>query len=340
MPRRVLVTGPSLDEDAVSLLEGKDCSLVFAGAYSEANELDRLIDECSPDAIISRMGKLSLSAISRAAPNLKVIAKHGVGVDNIDMDTATSLGIPVMVASGANAISVAEHALALILAVTKQVTKLDRSMRAGQWDKPNFQGNEIQGLTLGLFGMGAIALATARIAKSFGLRVIGFDPFVGSRRFEEAGVLEVGSSGELFSRSNILSLHAPLTEDTRQVVNDASLALMPKGGYVVNTARGGLIDEDALLRAIQRGHLAGAGLDTFAEEPIAPTHPFLSEPSIVLSPHISGVTAQANRRVAMQAARNVLAVLDGESIDQSLVINSAGLSRERDRVHERQEGLL
>jgi len=108
----------------------------------------------------------------------------------------------------------------------------------------------------------------------------------------------------------------------------------------VNTARGALIDEDALLRAIQRGHLAGAGLDTFAEEPIAPTHPFLSEPSIVLSPHISGVTAQANRRVAMQAARNVLAVLDGESIDQSLVINSAGLSRERDRVHERQEGLL
>lgn len=340
MPRRVLVTGPSLDEDAVSLLEDNDCALVFAGAYSQGNELDRLIDEYAPNAIISRMGKLAFSSISKAAPDLKVIAKHGVGVDNIDIDTATKLGIPVMVASGANAISVAEHTFALILAVTKQITKLDRSMRSGQWDKPDFRGHEIQGLTLGLFGMGAIALATARIAKSFGLKVIGFDPFVGSRRFEDAGVLEVGSPGELFSRSNILSLHAPLTEDTRQIVNDAALALMPEGGYVVNTARGGLIDEDALLRAIQRGHLAGAGLDTFAEEPIAPTHPFLSEPSIVLSPHISGVTAQANRRVAMQAARNVLAVLDGESIDQSLVINSAGLFRERDRAPERQEGLL
>jgi len=326
MPRQVLVTGPSLDEAAMDLLEQHNCSVVFAGAYSQGSDLELQISEHRPNAIISRMGRLNRDAISKALPDLEVIAKHGVGVDNIDVAAATEHGIPVCISMGANAISVAEQTMALVLAVTKKTCVLDNRIRDGHWDKPNFKGYELNGRTLCLFGMGAIAQATANLARAFGLRLVGYDPFADDSVFDAFGVIRCHSIDDLFTQADIMSLHAPLNDATRNVVNEKTLGLMPKGSLIVNTARGGLIDEAALLASIQMDHLAGAGLDTFAVEPIATNHPFLDEPRVVVSPHVGGVTTAANRRVALRAAQNVIAILDGHSLDLSLVVNHKQLS--------------
>ena len=326
MPRQVLVTGPSLDEAAMDLLEQYNCSVVFAGAYSQGSDLELQISEHRPNAIISRMGRLNRDAISKALPDLEVIAKHGVGVDNIDVAAATEHGIPVCISMGANAISVAEQTMALVLAVTKKICVLDNRIRDGHWDKPNFKGYELNGRTLCLFGMGAIAQATANLARAFGLRLVGYDPFADDSVFDAFGVIRCHSIDDLFAQADIMSLHAPLNDATRNVVNEKTLGLMPKGSLIVNTARGGLIDEAALLASIQMDHLAGAGLDTFAVEPIATNHPFLDEPRVVVSPHVGGVTTAANRRVALRAAQNVIAILDGHSLDLSLVVNHKQLS--------------
>jgi len=326
MPRQVLVTGPSLDEAAIDLLEQHNCSVVFAGAYSQGSDLELQISEYRPNAIISRMGQLNRDAISKALPDLEVIAKHGVGVDNIDVAAATEHGVPVCISMGANAISVAEQTMALVLAVTKKICVLDSRIRDGHWDKPNFKGYELNGRTLCLFGMGAIAQAMANLARAFGLRLVGYDPFAEDSVFDAFGVIRCHSINELFTQADIMSLHAPLNDATRNVVNEKTLALMPQGSLIVNTARGGLIDENALLASIKMEHLAGAGLDTFAVEPIASNHPFLDESRIVVSPHVGGVTTVANRRVALRAAQNVIAILDGHSLESSLVVNHKHLS--------------
>jgi len=327
MPKRsVLVTGPSLNEAAVDLLQDNNCEVVFGGAYQDHSTLLAQIVEYKPSAIISRMGRIDAAAIAGGMPNLKVIAKHGVGVDNIDVDAATAHAIPVAIAVGANATSVAEHAMALILSITKRLTPLDKNLRQGKWDKPTYQGLELAGMTLGFFGMGMIARATARMASQFGLHLFGYDPFVSDDVFHSLKVQKCNSVDELFARSQILSLHAPLTPTTKDIVNETTINQMPDGAFIVNTARGGLIDEDALLTAIRTKRLSGAGLDSFAKEPLDPNHPFITEPNITITPHIGGVTAAANRRVAVKAASNVLAVLDGAPIDINTIVNKEVLA--------------
>ncbi len=322
MPKRlVLVTGPSLNEAAVDLLQGNNCEVVFGGAYQDHITLLAQIVEHKPSAIISRMGRIDAAAIAGGMPNLKVIAKHGVGVDNIDVDAATAHAIPVAIAVGANATSVAEHAMALILSITKRVTPLDKNLRQGKWDKPTYQGLELAGMTLGFLGMGMIARATARMASQFGLHLFGYDPFISDDVFHSLKVQKCHSVDELFARSQILSLHAPLTPTTKGIINETAINQMPDGALIVNTARVGLVDEYALLSEIRTKRLSGAWLDSFAKEPLDPNHPFITEPNITITPHIGGVTAAANRRVALKAASNVLAVLDGTPIDINTIIN-------------------
>jgi len=216
---------------------------------------------------------------------------------------------------------VAEHAIALLLACAKRILPLDDGLRAGRWEKPGFSGREIAGETMGLMGMGSIAQATGRIARGLGLNLIGYDPFAPDAAFEDLGVTRCATFEDLLAQSNILSLHCPLTDQTRQIINGPALARMPEGAYVINTARGGLIDEAALLDAIQSGHLAGAGLDTFAVEPPAADHPFFAEPRIVITPHIGGVTRQANARVGVEAVRGIIQVLEGQPVAPERIIN-------------------
>ncbi|WP_417721549.1 hydroxyacid dehydrogenase [Salipiger sp.] len=320
--KTILVTGPDLDPGAVKLMKDHGFEAVHTPPYADSAVIAEHLVRSRAEGIVSRMGRLDASVMD-AAPWLRVISKHGVGVDNIDVAAASRRGIPVLVATGANAVSVAEHAVALMLATVKRVLPLDAGLRAGRWEKPGFLGRELLGARLGLVGMGAIAQATGRIAAGLGLKLYGHDPFAPDAAFEAIGATRCAGFEDLLAQSDVLSLHCPLNDQTRGLLNAGAIARMPEGSYVVNTARGGLIDEDALLAAIASGQLAGAGLDTFAVEPPAPDHPFFAEPRIVLTPHIGGVTRQAGARVGVDAVRGILQILEGRPVAPERIVNRA-----------------
>ena len=315
MSKTILVTGPDLDPGAARLVAEHGYQTVHTPPYTDSTVISAYLKETGAEGVVSRMGRLD-AAIMDAAPRLKVISKHGVGVDNIDIQAAAERGIPVLVATGANAVSVAEHVIALLLATVKRVLPLDAGLRAGRWEKPGYSGSEIAGSTMGLMGMGAIAQA-----KGLMLRLVGFDPYAPDSAFEALGVQRCTSFDDLLDQANILSLHCPLTDQTRSILNADALARMPAGSYVINTARGGLIDEAALVAAIQSGHIAGAGLDAFAVEPPAADHPFFNVPEIVMTPHIGGVTREAGARVGVDAVRGIFQVLNGLPVAPERIIN-------------------
>ena len=325
MTKTILVTGPELDPSAARLVAEQGYRTVHTPPYADADAIAALLKETGAVGIVSRMGRLD-AGVMDVAPQLRVIAKHGVGVDNIDLSAAGERGIPVLVATGANAVSVAEHAIALLLATVKRILPLDASLRAGRWEKPNFLGRELAGSTLALMGMGAIAQATARIAKGLGLNLIGHDPYAKDAVFKDFDVSRRATFEDLLPAADVLSLHCPLNDQTRSIVNAAAIAKMPAGSYVINTARGGLIDEAALLEAVRSGHLAGAGLDTFAAEPPTADHPFWSEPRIVVTPHIGGVTREAGARVGVEAVRGIIQVLEGTPVALERIANRAQLA--------------
>lgn len=328
MSKKILVTGPDLDPQAEALARENGYETVHTPPYADSAVIADCLRQTGARGIVSRMGRIDADVMD-AAPQLRVISKHGVGVDNIDIAAAAERGIPVLVASGGNAVSVAEHAIALMLAAVKRIVPLDAGLHAGRWEKPGYLGRELAGARLGLLGMGAIAQATARMAKGLGLRLYGFDPFAGDEAFEAIGAERCATFEELAAVSDILSLHCPLTPENRGILNAETLALMPVGSYVVNTARGGLIDEAALVAAITSGHLAGAGLDTFAVEPPAADHPFYAVPQIVVTPHIGGVTAEAGARVGIAAIEGVIRILEGQDVPQSRVVNRALLAQSK-----------
>lgn len=303
-PRReaILVTGADLAEQAVGLLSGFD--LVYAGKTPDEETLVALTRENQPVAIIVRYGRITERVIE-ASRNLRVISKHGTGIDTIDSAAAGKRGIAVKAAVGANAAAVAEHTWALILACAKDVTTLDRRMHDGHWDKATHKSLELGGRTLGLVGIGAIGARVAAVGLAMGMRVIAHDPFATSA---PEGI-ELVSLADVIAGADVLSLHCPLTKDNANMLNAETLATMRPGAIVVNTARGGLIDEAALAASLNSGALRGAGLDSFQEEPLRAGHPFTAIPNVVLSPHIGGVTSDAYVGMGTAAAKNVLAVL-------------------------------
>lgn len=325
MRRYIVVTGPDLDPSAEKLVTAHGFETVHTPPYADSAVIADLLARTGAQGIISRMGRIDGSVLD-AAPDLRVISKHGVGVDNIDLAAAAARGIPVLVATGANAISVAEHAIALLLVTVKRVLPLDAGLRAGRWEKPGFLGRELAGLRMGLMGMGAIARATGRMAKGLNLELCGYDPYASQAAFDELGVARCDSFAALLSQSDILSLHCPLTDQTRGILDADAIGRMPAGSFVINTARGGLIDETALVAAIRSGHLAGAGLDTFTIEPPVADHPFFAEPNIVLTPHIGGVTREAGARVGVEAVRGIFQVLGGETVAPERIANRALLA--------------
>jgi len=299
----VLVTGADLAPQALEVLQ--DFDMAYAGKTPAEADVVALCQRHDPVAIIVRYGKVT-AAMMDAAPSLKVISKHGSGTDTIDKVAAQQPGIAVVAAAGANAAAVAEQALALLLACAKSVVGLDARMRQGHWDKATHKSIELGGRTIGLIGLGAIGLRFAKMADAMGMRVLGFDPFAKNvPSFIETVDLET-----IWRTSDALSLHCPLTDDNRGLLNATTLAKCKRGLIVVNTARGGLVDEPALLAAVQSGQVASAGLDSFAVEPMTANHPFLREPRILLSPHIGGVTGDAYVHMGVAAAKNILAALE------------------------------
>jgi D-3-phosphoglycerate dehydrogenase len=302
----ILITGADLAPQALELL--KDFEIVYAGKTPTEDDLVALCKRHDPVAIIVRYGKVGASVMD-AAPSLKVISKHGSGTDTIDKAAARARGIQVVAAVGANAAAVAEQALALLLACAKSVVPLNARMHAGHWDKATHKSLELGGRTIGLVGLGAIGLRFARMADAMGMRVIGFDPFAKNLPAHVTAVdLET-----LWRESDAVSLHCPLTDDNRGLLNAQTLAKCRRGVIVVNTARGGLIQEADLLAAVQSGQVGSAGLDSFAVEPMTAGHPFHGQERIVLSPHIGGVTSDAYVNMGVEAARNLLAVLASQT---------------------------
>ncbi|KQW37730.1 NAD(P)-dependent oxidoreductase [Rhizobacter sp. Root404] len=298
-----LVTGADLAPQALALLT--DYDVVYAGKAPSEDDIVALCRRHDPVAIIVRYSKVGAAAMD-AAPSLKVISKHGSGTDTIDKVAAGARGIQVVAAVGANAAAVAEQALALLLVCAKAVVPLNERMHAGHWDKATHKSVELEGRTVGVIGLGAIGQRFAKVADALGMRVLGFDPFAQNLpAYIQRCELEA-----IWRDADVISLHCPLTADNAELLNARTLAACKPGVIVVNTARGGLIDEAALLAALRSGQVACAGLDSFAVEPMPVPHPFHSEPRLVLSPHIGGVTADAYVKMGVAAARNALAVLD------------------------------
>ena len=298
----ILVTGNDLAPQALALLA--DHEVVYAGKTPSEDDVVALCRQHDPVAIIVRYSKVGAAAMD-AAPSLKVISKHGSGTDTIDKQAAEARGIRVVAAVGANAAAVAEQALALLLACAKSVVQLDGRMRSGHWDKSTHKSIELEGRTVGVVGLGAIGLRFAKVADALGMRVLGFDPYAKNL----PSFIEQVDLPTIWRESDAISLHCPLTADNAKLLNAETLAACKRGVVIVNTARGGLIDEPALLAAVKSGQVASAGLDSFATEPMPVPHAFHDEPRIVLSPHIGGVTADAYVKMGVAAAQNALAVL-------------------------------
>ncbi|MEK6851184.1 MAG: hydroxyacid dehydrogenase, partial [Candidatus Thermoplasmatota archaeon] len=262
------------------------------------------------EAIIVRSRtKVTADVIGKAA-KLKVIARAGVGVDNIDVAAATKRKIPVVNAPAASTISVAELALAHMLALARHVPQADRSVKEGKWEKKKFEGVELYGKTLGLVGSGRIGAEVAKRAKSFGMRVIAYDPYLPPKAAEERGI-ELTNLEALLLESDFISIHAALTDETRHMIGAKQLALMKKSAHLVNCARGEIVDEVALAAALRAGEIAGAGLDVFEREPPAGS-PVLAVESVSLTPHLGASTREAQVRVGETVAEDVLRVLAGQ----------------------------
>ncbi|HEY6446774.1 MAG TPA: phosphoglycerate dehydrogenase [Acidobacteriaceae bacterium] len=255
------------------------------------------------DALVVRSAVQVDDALMAAGPKLRVIGRAGVGVDNIDADAATRRGIVVMNTPGANAIAVAELALGLMIALARQLPKADATMHAGKWEKKSLQGGELRGKKLGILGLGRIGLEVARRARSFGMELLAHDPFVSASIARENSIRLV-SAEELFWLAEYLTLHVGLTAQTAGIINKTTLATMKKGVRIINCARGELVVEKDLAEALASGHVAGAALDVFQEEP-PKNSPFASLDNAILTPHIAGSTAEAQEAVGIQIAHQV-----------------------------------
>ncbi|WP_454655826.1 hydroxyacid dehydrogenase [Bosea beijingensis] len=311
--RRVLVTHDRLAENAIELLNAHDVDVFFSPAYAPSEQVAQRAAELQVDALIVRQGRVD-EAIIAASPRLKVIAKHGVGVDNIDLQAAAARDIPVIRAMGSNSRAVAEHTIALALTLLKDIPRLDAAVKAGTWPKPSFIGRDIIGTVIGLVGFGSIGQHVARMAQGLGMTVLLHDPHA------RAAITQFGGDCErdldsLIAEADIVSLHCPLTNATRDLLDARRFGLMKPNSLVVNTARGALINEAALAAALLEGRIAGAALDSFAVEPPAPDSPLWALPNLIATPHIAGVTAGSAKTMAEIAARHVIAVLDGEEPD-------------------------
>jgi D-3-phosphoglycerate dehydrogenase / 2-oxoglutarate reductase len=260
--------------------------------------------------ILVRVAKLSPDVI-RAAAKLKVIGKHGVGYDNIDIATATACRVLVTNTPLANSTSVAEHALALLLAVARRIGESDRDLARGSVrGQKIYQGSELSGKVMGVIGLGSAGLRLARMtANGFGMRVLGFDPY---KDPWPEGIEHCTSLEPLLRQSDFLSIHVPLTKETRNLIDATTLRLLKPTAVLVNTARGGIVDEGAVAEALTAEHLGGAGLDVVVDEPLKATHPLNGVPNLILTPHIAGVTEEAMMRMARDSAEEIVRVLRGE----------------------------
>lgn len=256
------------------------------------------------DAVIVRSATKISADIMETAVRLRVIGRAGVGVDNIDVKAATQRGIVVMNAPDGNTITTAEHTIALLVSLSRNIAQAHQLTQQGKWDKKSFVGVELNGKTLGVIGLGRIGKHVSSIAKGFGMNVCGYDPFISESNARESGIA-LESLENLLQKSDFITIHTPVTDETRGIIGPSAFAAMKDGVRIVNCARGGLINEDALINAIKSGKVAGAALDVFETEPLPPDSPLLNNPKIVTTPHLGASTKEAQEGVASIVAEQI-----------------------------------
>jgi D-3-phosphoglycerate dehydrogenase len=307
----VVLAGP-IHPDARALLE-TEADVVLTGEESEAPFLEVA---AGADGILFRAKPRCTESLMAACRRLRVVGRHGVGLDTVDIPAATRLGIAVVHAPGSNSQAVAEHALMLMLMCAKRALAIDRLTRKGDWSARTEVDNvELGGRTLGIVGIGNVGRRVATFAGALGMRVLAHDPYVPDEEVRRRGAEPVASLEVLLPRVDVLTCHTPLTPETRAMIGERTLALLKPGAILVNTSRGPVQDERALFEALARGRLAAAGLDVFEEEPSSLDNPLFNLPNVVVSSHVAGVTREAIRTAGMQVAGEMLRVLRGEKPD-------------------------
>jgi D-3-phosphoglycerate dehydrogenase len=322
---RVLVADQIALDGLAPLRDDSRFDLIVKPGLKGAELADAI---ASADAVLVRSAtQITRESLARAN-GLKVIGRAGVGVDTIDVNAATERGIAVLTAPAGNTISAAELTFALTLALARRVSAADRSMKSGQWDRKSFSGTELYGKTLGLVGAGRIGGEVAKRARAFGMQVLAFDPFLLADRAAALGI-ERAELDEVLRRADVVSLHVPLTDATTGLLGDRELGLMKPTAVIVNAARGGVVSEEALVRALKDKRIAGAALDVFEQEPLPADHPLRALDNVVLTPHLGASTAEAQQNVAIEIAEAVRAALvEG---DLSRAVNAPGLGGEEMR---------
>jgi D-3-phosphoglycerate dehydrogenase len=296
----------NIHQKAVDLLESTENITYDAPGKLSQDELIAQVPDAH--ALIIRSGVKITPQVLSAAPNLKAIARAGVGVDNIDLAACTKHGVIVMNTPGGNTVSTAEHTFDLMLALARHLPQGHVSLREGRWERKQYVGIELRGKTLGLVGLGQVGQAVATRAIAFEMTVMAYDPYVPDSVFNNIGVQKV-ELDELYARSDFISLHAPLMDDTRGMIDKTAINKMKDGVRLINAARGGLINDDDLATALKSGKVAGAALDVYDVEPPSDDHPLIGLPNTITTPHLAASTIDAQINVAVQAAEQVLDVL-------------------------------
>ncbi|MGI8551454.1 MAG: phosphoglycerate dehydrogenase [Dehalococcoidia bacterium] len=305
MVARILVADP-IAKDGIDLLS-RDADVDVQTGLTEAELIERM---ARYEALVVRSETKVTAAVIAAGRLLQVIGRAGVGVDNIDLESATAHGVVVVNTPTGNTISAAEHAVALMLSLARHIPQADASLKGGAWQRSRYVGVELRGKTLGVVGLGQVGSEVARRARGLEMRLLGFDPFVSEEHARALG-LELCSLDHLLSGSDFITVHTTLTSGTRGLIGEEELRRVRPSVRLINTARGGIIDEEALAHALQEGRVAGAALDVFSKEP-ATDNPVLRAPNLIATPHLGASTAEAQERVAIDVAQQILQILRGE----------------------------
>ncbi len=275
------------------------------------------------DALIIRSATRVTSEVLEAADSLKVVARAGIGLDNVDVDAATRRGVIVVNAPQSNVISAAEHAMALLLAQARNIPQADAALKAGSWERARWQGVELAGKTIGVIGLGRVGALVATRAAAFGMRVLAYDPYVSGDRAKEMGVDVMPTLESLLVQSDFVSIHLPRTPDTEQLIGEHELAMMKPGSRLINTSRGSIVDENALAKAVESGHLGGAALDVFSVEPTVDS-PLFAQDGVVVTPHLGASTVEAQDKAGTTVAEMVRLALRGEFVPYAVNVSAGG----------------
>ena len=299
---KILVSDALADVGLAPLRQAANVTVDVRTDLTPAQLLDAIGDY---DALLVRSSTTVTADVIRAGKRLRVVGRAGVGVDNIDVDAATQAGVIVVNAPTGNTVAAAEHTIALLMSMARLIPQADAHVRTGNWKRNKFVGVEVRDKVLGTVGMGRVAQEVVRRAQGLGMRVVGYDPYVTADYAAQRGVA-LGDLDTVLAQADFLTIHVPLTPQTENLIGRERLARMKKGARLLNVARGGIVDEVALVEAINSGHLAGAALDVFAEEPLAADSPLRTSDKIILTPHLGASTVEAQSYIGMELADKII----------------------------------